>query len=96
MTGDGLRFAIRGAELAAETALRELETGRAGHAQLAEARRREFVGKWRVNRALRAIVASPHGVRAASMLASWWRMPIQSLIAIAGDVDVARRAGAQL
>ena len=96
MTGDGLRFAIRGAELAAETAIRELETGRAGHAELAEARRREFAGKWRVNRALRAIVASPHGVRAASMLASWWRMPIQTLITIAGDVGVARRVAVHL
>jgi flavin-dependent dehydrogenase len=93
MTGDGLRFAIRGAELAAETALRELETGRAGHRDLQAARRREFAGKWRVNRTLRAIVASPHGVRLASTLASWWRMPVRSLIAIAGDVRVARRIG---
>ena len=92
MTGDGLRFAIRGAELAAEAALRELETGRAGHLELAAARRREFAGKWRVNRALRAIVASPQGVRLASGLASWWQMPLQTLISIAGDVAVARRA----
>jgi geranylgeranyl reductase family protein len=96
MTGDGLRFAIRGAELAAETALRELETGRAGHPELAAARRREFAGKWRVNRALRAIVASPHGVRIATMLASWWRMPIQTLITVAGDVAVARRVAPEL
>ncbi len=92
MTGDGLRFAIRGAELAAEAAQRELATGRASFRELSAARRREFAGKWRVNRALRAIVASPHGVRVASALASWWRMPIQTLITIAGDVAVARRA----
>lgn len=96
MTGDGLRFAIRGAELAAEAAQRELETGRAGFRELAAARRREFAGKWRVNRALRAIVASPHGVRLASALASWWRMPIQTIITIAGDVAVARRIAPDL
>jgi flavin-dependent dehydrogenase len=43
MTGDGLRFALRGAELAAAEALRALETGDLNvHIQLAAARRREF------------------------------------------------------
>ena len=61
MTGDGLRFAIRGAELAAAAALRELETGGPAHADLAAARRREFAGKWRMNRALRALELRPGG-----------------------------------
>jgi menaquinone-9 beta-reductase len=86
MTGDGLRFAIRGGELAAECALRELETGRAMHGALAAARRREFAGKWRMNRMLRAVVASPRSVRAAARVASVWHAPVRRLIAIAGDV----------
>jgi menaquinone-9 beta-reductase len=87
MTGDGLRFAIRGAELAAECALRELETGRAMHGPLAAARHREFKAKWRLNRVLRALVASPVSVRAAACLASVWHAPVRTLIAMAGDVD---------
>jgi flavin-dependent dehydrogenase len=93
MTGDGLRFAIRGGELAAEFAQRELATGRPSFRDLAAARSREFAGKWRLNRALRGVVASPAGVRLASVLASWWRMPVRSLITLAGDVAVARRIG---
>jgi flavin-dependent dehydrogenase len=43
MTGDGLRFALRGGELAAHAALRALEHGWDDvHASLEEARRREF------------------------------------------------------
>ena len=93
MTGDGLRFAIRGGELAAEAAQRELATGRPSFRDLADARSREFAGKWRLNRTLRAVVASPASVRLASVLASWWRMPVRSLITVAGDVAVARRVG---
>jgi flavin-dependent dehydrogenase len=86
MTGDGLRFAIRGAELAARCAFRELETGRSMHHELAAARRSEFAGKWRVNRMLRRLVASPRTVRIAASLATVWETPVRSLIAIAGDV----------
>src|SRR5581483_3712369 len=47
MTGDGLRFAIRGGELAATAALEALEHGWSGvHARLTERRRREFDAKW--------------------------------------------------
>src|SRR6185503_13775 len=57
MTGDGLRFAIRGGELAAAAALDALEHGWSGvHARLERSRRQEFGGKWRFNRALRALV----------------------------------------
>jgi flavin-dependent dehydrogenase len=66
MTGDGLRFALRGAELAAAHAIEALG-GRADvHDRLAAARRREFAGKWRFNRTLRALVGSPLAVRAAA------------------------------
>jgi flavin-dependent dehydrogenase len=87
MTGDGLRFAIRGAELAADAALRELETGRPAHGDLAAARRQAFATKWRVNRALRALVASPRAVRAAGAVAAHWQAPLRRLVSFAGDVD---------
>src|SRR5439155_12108605 len=66
MTGDGLRFAVHGGELAAAAALHALEHGWTGvHAELDADRRRAFAGKWRFNRALRALVASPRGVDVA-------------------------------
>lgn len=96
MTGDGLRFAIRGAELAARYAIAELEAGRPMHDDLAAARRREFAAKWRVNRVLRALVASPRAVRTAAAVASVWDAPVQQLIAIAGDVrGIPRREAAE-
>lgn len=86
ITGDGLRFALRGAELAAETALEMLVSGNPnGHDSLAKRRQTAFGWKWRLNRALRRIVDSPAAVRAAERGA--WAAPvlIQSLVAIAGD-----------
>ena len=62
MTGDGLRFAVRGAELAAQAALRTLENGASTHRWLTAARRAEFKGKWRFNRVLRRLVGSGAGV----------------------------------
>ncbi len=68
MTGDGMRFAVRGGELAALSALRALEHGWTGvHASLDAARRDEFQGKWRFNRVLRALVGSTAGVRGATL-----------------------------
>ena len=64
MTGDGLRFALRGGELAAHAALDELASGRPAFARLAALRRREFSTKWRINRALRVMVGSPRARRA--------------------------------
>ncbi|MBI4886667.1 MAG: NAD(P)/FAD-dependent oxidoreductase [Acidobacteria bacterium] len=89
MTGDGLRFAIRGGELAAEAALSELEHGAPAHARLCAARRREFGGKWRFNRGLRLLVAHPSGVALAAGMASFWPAPFRSLVAAAGDVGLA-------
>jgi flavin-dependent dehydrogenase len=94
MTGDGMRFAIRGAELAAEAALRELATGQPAWGWLTEARRREFGAKWRLNRSLRGLVAWPPGVRIASRLAAGWSTPLRPLIPLAGDVPLARRLAA--
>lgn len=88
MTGDGLRFALRGGELAASAALVELETGRPAHARLRAALRREFSSKWRLNRALRSLVASPRGVGLAAALASRWDAPFRVLIGLAGDVHL--------
>jgi flavin-dependent dehydrogenase len=86
ITGDGLCFALRGAELAAETALEMLASGNPnGHASLAERRRAAFGWKLHLNRILRRIVDSPAATRAAERGA--WAAPrlIQSLVAIAGD-----------
>ncbi len=93
MTGDGLRFALRGGELAAEAALRELSSGEPAFAYLRQARAREFAGKWRVNRVLRSLVASPRGVAVAASVAARWAAPVRVLIGIAGDVHLARRCG---
>jgi geranylgeranyl reductase family protein len=92
MTGDGLRFALRGGVLAGEHAVRELESGIPQYELLGAARHREFAGKWRINRALRALVGSPAGVAGAARLAAWWDLPVRSLVALAGDVGLAREA----
>ena len=89
MTGDGLRFAVRGGELAAAAALDALEHGwqRRPRAARAAARRREFAAKWRFNRALRALVASPAGVRAAAAGARIAPGVVRRLIVRAGDAE---------
>jgi flavin-dependent dehydrogenase len=92
MTGDGLRFALRGGELAAEAALRELATGIPACGTLWKARAREFGWKWRMNRGLRSLVNSPRGVRAAAALARRWRAPVRLLVGVAGDVNLVRDA----
>jgi flavin-dependent dehydrogenase len=86
MTGDGLRFATRGGELAAAAALLALEHGWPGvHRSLAAERRRAFAGKWRFNRALRALVASPRAVHAAAVGARVAPGLLRAVIARAGD-----------
>jgi len=86
MTGDGLRFAIRGGELAAIAALEALEHGWTGvHSRLAARRRREFGGKWRFNRAIRAFVASPRAVSAAAFGARFAPGVLRAMISHAGD-----------
>ena len=86
MTGDGLGFAVRGGELAAQAALQALEHGWSGvHRRLAAERHRAFHGKWRFNRALRALVSSPRAVSAAAMGAVIAPGVLRAVIARAGD-----------
>jgi menaquinone-9 beta-reductase len=86
MTGDGLRFAFRGGELAALTALTALDRGTDESAALRRSRRREFAAKWRFNRALRSLVATPIAIRAASAATRFSPSLLQRVIGYAGDV----------
>lgn len=90
MTGDGLRFALSGGELAGLAALDELATGRPAWQTLGAERARLFSTKWRINRALRAVVGSGRALDAAALVARRWPASVQYLIGVAGDVAVAR------
>jgi len=92
MTGDGLRFALRGGELAAEAALRELSTGNPACTSLQAARAREFTSKWRMNRGLRALVGSPRALDMATQVTKQWKAPVRLLVRLAGDVNIAEHA----
>jgi geranylgeranyl reductase family protein len=92
MTGDGLRFALRGGELAAEAALRELATGAAACISLQAARAKEFGSKWRLNRGLRALAGSPRSVAIAASLSKRWQAPVRALVRLAGDVSLVQHA----
>jgi flavin-dependent dehydrogenase len=99
MTGDGLRFAVRGGELAAQAALASL-AGRLPrpHRRLARTRAREFRAKWRFNRALRRLVGAGVTVEIAGLVASAAPWVLRRTIRFAGDVDVSqdtRRPGGQ-
>lgn len=86
MTGDGLRFAIRGAELTAAAAVDALAHGWVGvHARLAQARRAEFAGKWRFNRAIRSLAASPAAVTLAAAGARLAPAVLRRAMLYAGD-----------
>jgi flavin-dependent dehydrogenase len=87
MTGDGLRFAVRGGELAAACALAAF-AGKPGapHAQLGRLRRREFGAKWRFNRTLRRLVGSGLSVEVAGLVAAAAPWTLRRTIGFAGDV----------
>jgi len=90
MTGDGLRFALRGAELAAGEALHALEHGTASaHIRLRAARRREFSAKWRFNRTMRWLAGNRGTVRAAGYGAAVMPQLLRHAIRYAGDVNAA-------
>ncbi len=90
MTGDGLRFAVRGGELAGVAALDVLEHGWQGvHERLAARRRAEFASKWRFNRLLRSLVTSPAAVGGASWGARLAPAGLRAAIEYAGDVGYA-------
>lgn len=88
MTGDGLRFALRGAELAAdivgEVFAGSLSVDRA-HLELARRRHQAFHAKWRFNRTLRSLVASPASVSAAAVSARVLPSMFARVIQYAGD-----------
>jgi flavin-dependent dehydrogenase len=88
MTGDGMRFALRGAELAAavvhETLSGRLPLERA-HLELASRRHAAFHAKWRFNRTLRSLVSSPASVTAAAASAKILPMLFTRMIRYAGD-----------
>jgi flavin-dependent dehydrogenase len=88
MTGDGLRIAIRGAELAAEAALGHLD-GRIAHPHLwLEGRRRtEFSRKLRTNRLLRSLVAHPLALSVAALGARIVPSAVERIVTYAGDID---------
>ena len=93
MTGDGLRFAVRGGELAAEVALAAL-AGRLAvpHAVLARVRRREFAAKWRFDRALRGLVDRSLAIDVAGAVAAAAPWILRRTIAFAGDVPDGRQS----
>jgi len=88
MTGDGLRFALMGAEIAAAI-VKDVFGGAISidraHLELAARRRGAFHAKWRFNRALRALVASPASVTAATATARVWPSLFGRMIRFAGD-----------
>jgi menaquinone-9 beta-reductase len=84
MTGDGLRFAFRGGELAA---LSVLSHGADAYRWLSDARRREFRTKWRFDRGLRTLVASSTAVDVAGHAVRLWPALMGYVIRYAGDVS---------
>jgi flavin-dependent dehydrogenase len=88
MTGDGLRFALMGAELAAAI-VKEVIDGTLpidrAHLELAKRRRAAFQAKWRFNRALRSLVSSPSSVAFAAATARTLPSLFQKMIRYAGD-----------
>jgi flavin-dependent dehydrogenase len=89
ITGDGLTFALRGSVLAANVAM-DVLAGRLALdrsvTRLAGDRRRAFAAKWRFNRSLRRLVASPQAVTGAAMVARVLPRVFESVIRYAGDV----------
>lgn len=90
ITGDGLRYALAGAELAAGVAAGvlsgALDATRAPE-MLAARRTRMLAGKWRFNRALRRLVAWPAGISSAALVARIVPSVFERIIRYAGDCD---------
>jgi flavin-dependent dehydrogenase len=90
ITGDGLKFALDGATMAAAVAL-EMLAGqcdpRQAFAALATRRRAAFATKWRFNRGVRLAVASPRAITAAALAARVWPRAFESVIRYAGDCE---------
>jgi flavin-dependent dehydrogenase len=86
ITGDGIRIALAGGELAAAAARGSLDGRQDSHLRLADCRRRAFGAKLRVNRLLRTLVSQPAGVSSAARLAGVWPSLFHRLLDYAGDV----------
>lgn len=96
MTGDGLRFAIGGGWLAAQTAVDWLARPELpAWAHLAHRRHRAFGWKRRFDRVLRRVVASPASIRVAAAGAAIAPILARQLVTLAGDVPLARRLEAR-
>ncbi|MEO8682896.1 MAG: FAD-dependent monooxygenase [Vicinamibacterales bacterium] len=95
MTGDGLRLALASAEMAARVALEvlagRLSPVRAHHELLAE-RQSAFGPKWRFNRTLRSLVASPRGVVGAAAAARVVPSLFEWMVRYAGDCHATTEA----
>jgi geranylgeranyl reductase family protein len=92
MTGDGLRFALRSGELAAQAALDALDHGGPDAHRALARRYREFRGKRTFNRALRRLVDSPRAVSLAAQGARLAPAVLRRLIRIAGDIPATHAA----
>ena len=91
ITGDGMRFAVRGGEMAALAAVEMLDSGRVdGHRRLSRWRAAEFGAKWRFNRAVRVVTGSRLGVRLGSSGAALAPWVLRRVIHYAGDAGVER------
>jgi geranylgeranyl reductase family protein len=93
MTGDGLRLALRGAELAAEAAeaalgaVGEGDAASVAHLRLAARRQRELGLKLRVNRLLRQLTSSSPAIGAAGLGALAAPFVLERVIRYAGDLN---------
>jgi flavin-dependent dehydrogenase len=86
MTGDGIRIALLGGEMAAAAAVESLEGAHDAHERLADRRRHAFGAKLRVNRLLRRLVDLPGGVSGAAVVSRAWPSAFRRLLNYAGDV----------
>jgi geranylgeranyl reductase family protein len=90
MTGDGLRFAVEGALLAARAAVRAFRRpAEQPHLALVRMRRRAFGAKWRFNRCLRTLVSSDVALQLAGRTASVAPSLLRQAVNVAGDVRLA-------
>lgn len=94
-TGEGMYAAMRGAELLSTYAWEAVRAGNAHDADVALAaydrcRRREFGGKWAVERAIAAAVASPRLINLAARALSRRAELADLLVGVTGDFVPAR------
>jgi flavin-dependent dehydrogenase len=88
ITGDGLRLALESASIAADIVLDVLSgkvERREAAARLAARRRRAFARKWRFNRTIRSLVATPSAVAGAAVAARMVPSAFAAVIRYAGD-----------